>query len=84
MIRWRQSPLPLVGSHSSHTENTRISTRPSQNPGIDNPSRATTLPKLSQPVLTRTPEISPAGMPIRNESRVAAAASSSEFGRRWK
>jgi hypothetical protein len=43
-----------------------------------------TLPVLSQTLFTLTAEISPAGMPMRNEIRVAASASSSEFGSRWK
>ncbi len=84
MIRCRQSPCPLVGSHSSHTENTRIITSPSQNPGMASPSRATTLPKLSQPLLTFTAEMSPAGMPMKKEINVAASANSRELGRRWK
>src|SRR6516162_8849931 len=84
MIRLRQSPCPLVGSQPSHTENTRISTSPSQNPGTDKPSSATILPKLSQALLTRTAEIRPAGMPIKNEISEAAIANSSELGSRWK
>ena len=59
MMRLRQSPLPLVGSQSSQTENTRISTSPSQKPGIDSPSSATTLPALSQPLLTLTADMQP-------------------------
>ena len=43
MITCRQSPAPEVGSQRSHTENTRISTRPSQKPGMDSPRRATPL-----------------------------------------
>ncbi len=76
MIRCSTPPVPLVGSHRSHTENTRISTSPSQNPGTARPNRATTLPALSQAVLTLTADISPAGMPMMNEIRVAANASS--------
>ena len=84
MIRLRQPPCPLVGSQPSHTEKIRISTSPSQNPGTAKPNNAITLPALSQAVLTLTAEISPAGMPIMKEIRVAANASSSELGRRWK
>src|SRR5215467_7613832 len=40
MMTWRQSPAPDVGSQRSQTENTRISTSASQNPGIESPSRA--------------------------------------------
>ena len=84
MTRLRQSSLPPVGSHSSHTENTRISTRPSQKPGIDRPNSATILPTWSHALLTRTAESRPAGMPMRKEISVAASASCSELGRRWK
>ena len=84
ITRLRQPPCPLVGSHSSHTENTRIITSPSQNPGTDRPSSAMVLPMWSHALLTRTAETMPAGMPITNEISVAASASSSEFGRRWK
>ena len=84
MIRCRQSPCPLVGSQCSQTEKTRIITSPSQKPGMDRPSKATILPRLSHPVLTLTADINPAGMPMRNEISVAAAASSSEFGNRSK
>src|SRR6266536_4499931 len=82
MIRLRQPPCPLVGSHSSHTENTSIITSPSQNPGTAKPNSAMTLPTLSQALLTLTAEMSPAGMPITKEISVAASASSSEFGSR--
>ncbi len=84
MIRLRQPPWPLVGSQPSHTENTRIITSPSQKPGTARPNRAITLPTLSQALLTLTAEMSPAGMPMTNEISVAASASSSELGRRWK
>src|SRR6516165_9068860 len=84
MIRCCQPPWPLVGSQCSHTENIRIITSQSQKPGTDRPSSATVLPKLSQALLTRTAEMMPAGMPIKNEINVAASASSSELGRRWK
>ena len=84
MTRFRQSPCPLVGSHSSQTENTRIITSPSQKPGIDKPSSAMVLPTWSHALLTRTAEMMPAGMPMTNEISVAASASSSELGRRWK
>src|SRR5438128_2360171 len=47
MTTLRQSPEPDVGSQRSHTENTRISTSPSQNPGIDSPSSATPFAALS-------------------------------------
>ena len=77
-------PWPLVGSHCSHTEKTRISTSPSQKPGTARPNKAITLPALSQPLFTLTAEISPAGMPISNEISVAANPSSNEFGRRRK
>ncbi len=82
MIRFRQPPCPLVGSQPSQTENTRIITSPSQNPGTAKPNSAITLPKLSQALLTLTAEMSPAGMPITKEISVAASASSSEFGSR--
>src|SRR5215831_10248909 len=84
MIRCCQPPCPLVGNQCSHTENTRISTSPSQKPGTDRPSSATILPKLSQALLTRTAETMPAGMPMKKEIRVAANANSRELGRRWK
>jgi len=66
VIRLRHLPCPLVGSHSSHTENTRIITSPSQKPGIAKPNRAMILPKLSQPVFSASPRSSIA-------TRVAAA-----------
>src|ERR1700720_354920 len=84
MIRFRQPPCPLVGSQWSQTEKVRIMTSPSQKPGIDNPSKAMILPKLSQALLTRTAEMMPAGMPIKKEISVAASANSRELGRRWK
>ena len=84
MTRLRQPPCPLVGSQSSQTENTRIITSPSQKPGTDRPSKAMILPTLSHALLTRTAEMMPAGMPITNEISVAASASSSELGSRWK
>src|ERR1700731_4686542 len=84
MIRFRQPPSPLVDSQWSQTEKVKIMTSPSQKPGIDSPSRATTFPKLSHPLLTRTAEMMPAGMPMKNEIKVAASANSRELGRRWK
>src|SRR5690242_16525638 len=84
MIKCCQPPCPLVGSQWSHTENVRIITNPSQKPGIDSPSKATTFPTLSHPLFTRTAEMMPAGMPIKNEIRVAASANSRELGSRWK
>src|SRR5215831_2418672 len=84
IIKFCQPPWPLVGNQCSHTENIRIITNPSQKPGIDRPSNATVLPKLSQALLTRTAEMIPAGMPIKNEISVAASANSRELGRRWK
>src|ERR1700693_1674753 len=82
MIKLRQPPWPLVGSHSSHTENTRINTSPSQNPGTASPNKAITLPTLSHALLTLTADMSPAGMPMMNEINVAASASSNELGSR--
>src|SRR6185369_14507916 len=64
MTTWRQSPAPDVGSHRSQTENTRISTSPSQKPGIERPSRATPFATLSHQVLTFTAEMMPAGTPM--------------------
>src|SRR5215472_16517918 len=84
MTKCCQPPCPLVGNQCNHTENIRIITRPSQNPGTDKPSSATVLPKLSQALLTRTAEMIPAGMPIKKEISVAASANSRELGRRWK
>ena len=55
MTRLRQPPCPLVGSQSSQTENTRISTSPSQKPGIDRPSSAMILPTWSHALLTAPP-----------------------------
>src|SRR5437867_5018444 len=82
MTTWRQSPEPEVGSHRSQTENTRISTRPSQKPGIERPSSATPFATVSQPLFTFTAEMIPAGMPIRSEMSVAANPSVSELGSR--
>src|SRR5438093_10225062 len=84
MTTCRQSPAPEVGSHWSQTENTRIMTSPSQNPGMDRPSRATPLATLSHQVFTFTAEMMPAGMPMRSEMRVAASPRVSELGSRWK
>jgi hypothetical protein len=42
------------------------------------------LSKLSQSVWTFTVEMMPAGMPTKNEIKVAANANSREFGNRWK
>src|ERR1700745_1831987 len=84
MIRCCQPPCPLVGNQCSQTEKVRIMTSPSQKPGIDSPSKATTFPKLSHPLLTRTAEMMPPGMPMKNEIKVAASANSRELGSRWK
>src|SRR5215468_4046473 len=81
MIKCCQPPCPLVGSQCSQTENTKISTSPSQKPGTDRPNKATILPKLSQTLLTRTADTIPAGMPIKNEISVAANANSRELGK---
>src|SRR5262249_29713199 len=84
IIRCCQPPCPLVGNQCSHTEKIKISTSPSQKPGTDKPSNATILPTLSNPLLTRTAETMPAGMPMTKEISVAANANWSELGRRWK
>src|SRR3989454_9248566 len=84
MMTWRQSPAPEVGSHRSQTENTRISTRPSQNPGIDRPSSATPFATLSHQLFTFTAEMMPAGTPMSREISVAARPRVSELGSRWK
>src|SRR5215471_20306837 len=81
MIKCCQPPCPLVGSQCSHTENTKIMTNPSQKPGMASPNRATTFPRLSHPLLTRTAETMPAGMPMKKDSKVAASANSREFGK---
>src|SRR6516225_5037497 len=81
MIKCCQPPCPLVGNQCSHTENIRIISSPSQKPGTDRPSNATVLPTLSHALLTRTAEMIPAGMPMKNEINVAASANSSELGR---
>jgi hypothetical protein len=77
-------PEPEEGSQPRYTENTRISTRPTQNCGSDRPSRAKILPALSQKRSTRTAARMPLGMPISSDRPIATAASSSELGRRWK
>ena len=84
MTTWRQSPAPEVGSQRSQTENTRISTSPSQKPGIERPSRATPFATLSHQVFTFTAEMMPAGTPMRSEMSVAARPRVSELGSRWK
>src|SRR5438034_9839264 len=84
MTTCRQSPAPEVGSQRSQTENTRISTSPSQKPGIDSPSSATPLATLSHQLLTLTAEMMPAGTPMSTEISVAARPSVSELGKRWK
>src|SRR5206468_11955071 len=61
MTTCRQSPAPEAGSHRSQTENTRISTSPSQKPAIERPSSATPFATVSHQVFTFTPEMSPAG-----------------------
>src|SRR6266704_7150526 len=84
MTTCRQSPAPEVGSQRSQTENTRISTSPSQKPGIDSPSSATPLATLSHAVFTLTAEMMPAGMPMSSEMSVAASPRVRELGNRWK
>src|SRR5205823_3618190 len=84
MTTCRQSPAPEVGSHRSQTENTRISTSPSQKPGIERPSSATPFARVSHQVFTFTAEMMPAGTPTRMEIRVATRPSVKEFGSRWK
>ena len=79
-----QSPAPEVGSQRSHTEKTRISTSPSQKPGIESPSKPTPLARLSHQLLTFTAERMPAGIPMSSEISVAASPSVSELGKRWK
>jgi hypothetical protein len=56
--------------------------RPTQNCGMDKPSSEKTLPALSQKRPTRTAARMPLGMPMTREKNIAAAASSSEWGRR--
>ena len=82
MMTCRQSPAPEVGSQRSQTEKIRISTSPSQKPGIDRPSRPTPLATLSHQLLTFTAEKIPAGTPMRSEINVAATPRVSEFGNR--
>src|SRR5215467_4398566 len=84
MMTWRQSPAPEVGSQRSQTENTRISTSASQNPGIESPSNATPLARLSHQLLTLTAEMIPAGTPMSTEISVAARPRVNELGSRWK
>src|SRR5207253_11500420 len=48
MIRCSGVPEPEEGSQPRYTENTRISTSPTQKDGRDRPSSAKTLPALSQ------------------------------------
>src|SRR6266540_271752 len=76
-------PLPSTGSQPRSTP-MMISTRPTKNPGIDSPSRATILPALSQVVPTFSAEIMPSGTPIAIEITKAAKPSFSELGSRSK
>src|SRR5438046_553401 len=72
MIRCSGPPMPLVGSQPSHTDKIRLIPSPSQNRGTARPNSASTWPALSQPLLTLTADMSPAGMPMMNEISVAA------------
>src|SRR5215475_3432997 len=75
-------PDPEEGNQPSETENSKISTRPTQNEGSERPSSENTLPALSQKPPTRTAARMPLGMPINSEKTMAAKASSSELGKR--
>src|SRR5256886_17217571 len=78
----RQSPAPEVGSQRSQTENTRINTSPSQNPGIDSPSSAAPLATLSHAAVLLTAETKPAATLMHSEMSVAASQMGEEVGLR--
>src|SRR5882672_2062848 len=75
-------PEPDEGSQPRYTEKKRISSRPTQNDGMDRPSSEKILPAPSHQLLTRTAAMIPLGMPMRSENAMAAAASKSELGSR--
>src|SRR5262249_61662633 len=75
-------PEPDDGSQPRYTEKNKISSRPTQNDGIDSPSSAKTLPAPPHQPFTRTAARMPLGMPITSENTMATKASSSELGSR--
>src|SRR6516162_6882611 len=76
------SALPATGSHSSHTANPMMSKMPSQNVGIEMPTKPQTMLRLSRRLRGRNPAIVPTSMPIGTATTIDASASSSVAGRR--
>jgi hypothetical protein len=67
---------PKVGNQPSFTEKYQISTKPSQNAGMEIPRRLTRMASPSQIVLRFTAAITPRGSPRQRKITVAAVVNS--------
>src|SRR5262245_66354326 len=77
-------PLPRTGSQPSSMPKMMIKTMPTKKPGMDSPTSAIILPRLSHQVFTFSADSIPSGTPITMEMTKAEKPSLSEFGNRSK
>ena len=69
---WRKLVSPEGGNQPSRTENSRISSRPSQNTGMEIPISPRIIVKLSKKEYCFVAEMMPIGIPIRMAIVMAA------------
>ena len=83
-IRLVNPPLPATGSTLRYNPNTIRSTSANQKLGMDNPSKAIILARLSHHVLSLTADRMPRGIPTTMAKIRAPAASWRDAEKRWK
>jgi len=74
--------LPPTGNHSRCSENSQMSSGPSQKLGIDTPTSATSIETLSKAPYCLTAASTPIGMAINSATSIAASDSSTVGPRR--